>query len=267
MPKLQPITASRHAALRWTRNRDFRFAARDTAVPLVLQELARVAVELPIAFVPAGESFVPVVLLGVEPGRNACVDAEGRWIADYLPELLRSHPYALAPFDEGRQVLCIDEDSGLVPGSETGEPLFDAQGKPTERVGRIRDRLAQRAAGREAARRVGALLASHKLIQPWPLRVKDGDSERGISGIHRIDEAALGTLPASALEALRDGGALPVIYSQLLSMQNLRKLAVYARRTAAAGAPSSTAAAEDEIDLDILERGGTLGGSGNPAAR
>jgi hypothetical protein len=266
VPKLQPITASRHSGLRWTRNRDFRFAAQDTAVPLILQELGRIAVDLPIAFVPAGESFVPVALLGIEPGRNACVDVQGRWIADCLPELLRSHPFALAPIEDGRQVLCIDEEVESHTGSETGEPLFDADGKPTERLVRIRDRLAQRAAGREAARRVGALLASHKLIQPWPLRIKDGDNERGIDGLYRIDEAALDALPAEALGALRSSGALPMAYGQLLSMYNLRKLAAYARRTAMVGAAASAAAA-DEIDLDLLERGGTLGGAGDSTPR
>lgn len=273
MPKLQPITASRHSTLRWTRTRDFRFAAQDNAVPLVLTELASVAVELPIAFVPAGDAFVPVVLVGLEPGRNFCVAADGRWLSPCLPALLRAHPFALAQAGEGRHALCIDEEVGLAAAGAPGEPFFTEEGAPTERLVRIRERLLRNLAGRQAARQIGELLAVHKLIEPWPLKIKSGDEERVVGGLHRIDEKALNALPAEAFEALRSGGALPMIYSQLLSMQNLRKLASYARQ----GAPVVSADPAEAIgevvaqqasiadgtdaasDLERLERGEALG--------
>jgi hypothetical protein len=90
--------------------------------------------------------------------------------------------------------------------------------------------LEQVAADRQRTERLCALLAEHALIQPWPLTVKTAAGER----LQCIDEVALKALPEAQFETLRQAGALPLIYCQLLSMQHialLGKLAEYHAQT------------------------------------
>jgi hypothetical protein len=62
------------------------------------------------------------------------------------------------------------------------------------------------------------------LIQPWPLKLQQGDQMRPVEGIHRADEAALNALSDEAFVLLRKAGALPLAYAQLLSMNQLAML-------------------------------------------
>lgn len=283
VPKLQPISAGRHAALRWKRLPEFSFAKTDAAVPVTVAEMPRAALSLPLAFAPApGDLHLPVAVLGYQAGKNLCVGSGDRWVPEYVPAAYRGYPFVLASLDDGRQVLCIDEEGGLASESEPGVPFYEADGeKPSEPVRQVFDFLTKVAENRAQTIRIGELLKKHALIQPWPLKLQVGDKEREVTGLFRIDEAAFQALSSEAFDELRKAGALTLIYSQLLSMPNIRKLADYARQgtravrrpaaraqqasQAAAAAGAKPANEPREIDFDFLERGGTIdfGGSGN----
>ncbi|MBI4206910.1 MAG: SapC family protein [Betaproteobacteria bacterium] len=66
MPKIIPVTPSRHASRRWRRYDSYAFAADRAVVPLVAAELARAALAFPVAFIQMGKGFVPVGVLGLE---------------------------------------------------------------------------------------------------------------------------------------------------------------------------------------------------------
>ena len=82
--------------------------------------------------------------------------------------------------------------------------------------------LGKIAANNEATQNICEILQRHNLIQVWPLSLQ-GESEQDV-GLFRIDEAALNQLSPDAFKEIRQAGALPVIYCQLLSMQNLARL-------------------------------------------
>jgi hypothetical protein len=50
--------------------------------PLVVQELAKACMSLPIAFTQQNDAFVPHALQGFTPGRNMFV-VNGKWVAPY----------------------------------------------------------------------------------------------------------------------------------------------------------------------------------------
>ncbi|MEA3642607.1 MAG: SapC family protein [Lamprobacter sp.] len=233
MPHYQPITHTDFAHRRWKPFDHDRFAATEAIVPLVAQELAKACHSLPIAFIRQQDYFIPAAVQGLQPGQNLFVAPDGRWLGGYIPAAYRGYPFALAQADNDQLVLCVDDDSGLLiddPDSDEGEPFFDADGQPAEAVRQVLDFLEKVAADRQRTERLCALLAEHALIQPWPLTVKTADGERPVQGLHRIDEAALSALPTVPFETLRQAGALPLIYCQLLSMQHialLGKLAEY----------------------------------------
>ena len=102
---------------------------------------------------------------------------------------------------------------------------------------------------------------SHKLasFDLGRSRSRADEGERPISGLHRVDEAALRALPDETFLNLRKTSALPIAYTQMLSMGQLGMLEHLARvRTQAAAAPTPPpsspllSALPDTLD-DLLE--------------
>ena len=210
MPQFVALSRNHHAGKRWLRHASYRFAAQDALIPLVAQELPKAIMSLPVGFIAAGEGFVPVAVQGLTPGQNLFVAPDGRWLAAYTPAAYRGYPFRLARAENGQQVLCFDQESGLISDGAQGEPLFDEAGNPSKGVTEVMNFLTQVQTNRELTDRVCALLQQHGLIQPWPLKVQEAGGERMVEGLYRIDEAALNALPADVFSALRDGGALPL---------------------------------------------------------
>lgn len=186
MANPQPITLSRHRGRRWARYTDYRFAAADALAPLVVQELPKAVMSLPIGFIAQPHGYGLVAVQSLQPGQNLFVSAEGRWLGGYVPAVYRGYPFALVKTEDGQQVLCIDEDSGLVldaPPPEQGEPFFDVDDQPAEPLRKVLEFLQQVAANRAQSERLCALLAEHALIQPWPLKVTTPDGERPVEGL------------------------------------------------------------------------------------
>ncbi len=234
MANWQPLTRDRHGQRHWRRFPNYHFTALHAVVPLAARELPRAAAHLPIA-VSDGEDDKParfVAVLGLQPGENLFVSAEGRWLGGYVPAAFRAYPFVLARTgeDDGQRMLCIDEDSGLLTDPPDGEALFDAQGEPTEVVKQVLEFLRQTDGSVAHAATLTGQLAEHELLQPWPLTAQTDQGTRRIGGLLRIDEARLNALPAEALKALQPSGALLAAYCQLLSMQQIQTLATLARR-------------------------------------
>ncbi len=66
-----------------------------------------------------------------------------------------------------------------------------------------------------------AALAEAAVIQPWPIKPKAEQGDRAITGLYRIDEAALNALADDVFLKLRKASALPIAYAQMLSMGQL----------------------------------------------
>jgi hypothetical protein len=100
-------------------------------------------------------------------------------------------------------------------------------------------------------------LAQADVIRPWEIKVKSTEGERPITGLHRVDEAALRALPDEAFLNLRKA-SLPIAYTQMLSMGQLGMLEHLARVRTQAAAPTPPpsspllSALPDTLD-DLLE--------------
>lgn len=261
MPSFEAVSPQRHAGKSWHPSPDYHFAAHDPTATLVVSELAQACMHLPLGFSRVGEAepFVPVALQGLRAGQNLWVDAQGGWRGGYIPAVYRSYPFALGQTDE-QHILCINRDSGLISEDSSGEPFFDADEQPVEQMRRITGFLSQVRASAEATKPQCAALDAQELIQPWPLKVTAGEQTHTLQGLYRIDEDALSALSSKAFEALRQAGALPMIYCQLLSMRHINKLGALARADNQASQPAqangkdpdATVAAGDNLDLDFL---------------
>lgn len=253
----QPTVISRehHAGKRWKRSSSYTFAAADSTVPLVMQEVARACVSMPVAFVRAGDVFQLVAVQGLLPKKNMWVAPDGSWLGSYVPAAYRGYPFVLANTQDERKLLCVREDSGLVSDTD-GEPFFGEDGKPSAPVLEMLNFLEQVAVNSRLTARLCKLLDSHGLIRAWNIKVKGGDIEQKVQGLFCVDEAALNSLPIEAFDALRQSGALPMVYCHLLSMQHLHSLG-----RMETGQPRGNGLAHTEsgdLDLEFLSRDGMI---------
>lgn len=250
---VQPITSTQFADKKFLRTQNYAFASTDALAALVAKEFPKAALTLPIGFVVSGEDFAPVAVLGLQPGKNLFVSLDGRWIGGYIPAVFRGYPFLLANAEDGRQILCINDAHGAVSDIE-GEPFFDHESQPTQAVKDILNFLNQVSSNRLSTLKIIKVMQKHHLIVTWPIKLKGADQrEQILDGLYRVDESALNLLSVEALDELRQVGALPLIYCQLLSMQHLPMLGKLAQAHQEAEQMASLPKTESgEIDLSFL---------------
>lgn len=230
MPKYVPVNYATFASRGWRKVPSYAFAARQSVVPVVLEELPHVLPITPLAFVQqpeeSGESgYQLVAVMSPAPQLNLFVAPDGRWLGGYVPAAFRAYPFRLIEVkaDDTSHVLCFDEESGLLTqaGAPGSEPFF-VDGSPTAVVEKIMQFLTAQQQGRALAQQAVALLAEHGVIEPWALNIKISEADTlPVAGLFRINEAALKALDGAALKALQEGNALSLAYAQLYSQQRL----------------------------------------------
>ncbi|MDY0072445.1 MAG: SapC family protein [Thauera sp.] len=266
MSDFQPVSRSAFAARRFQRFSTYRHAADRTVVALAAQEINQACTSMPICFIeaPDGSGLTTVALLGLLAGQNLYVAPDGRWIGPYIPALLRVWPFSLARADD-KQLLCVDVASGLISEGDAGERFYEDDGEPSHFTLQTLEALKQHQAGTRSLQRLVAALQAEQLITPWLLKVPVAGAERSLSGLWRIDEQRLADLPPDALARIHQAGALPLVYSQLISMQHARLLVKFAGELQRAelaqrqAASSSLMPTKDgELDLEFLNKSDTL---------
>jgi hypothetical protein len=200
----------------------YRFAENERAVPVLLAELNKVIPHYLLGFVPRGEGYTPVAVLGAQD--NAYLAPDGRWLGTYVPATLRGYPFALANAEDGQSVLAID---ATLLASDDGEALFTEDGETSDTVNKSLDFLQQCEKNRAATAQAAGKLAEHHLLVPWELAVPT-DAEGGtpvkLDGLYRVDEQALNALSGDVLSDLR-GAPLALAYAQLFSTGQQKALA------------------------------------------
>ena len=235
---------------------------------LSADEVAHAALALAIAFT-AGDTPTPVAVLGLRPGSSLFVSPNGQWLGSYIPAALRGYPFRLMRTDNDQFALGYNEASGLLVAEGQGEPFFDPDGQPAEKVGATLKFLMNVNRGQQVAAALAAKLAAAGVLEPWPLQIKDKDQVTAVNGLLRVSEKSLNALADDAFLELRRAGALSLAYAQLLSTANIAALGRLAQlhakhaedldQQAAATNQllgSSETNGQDTIDIDALLRGG-----------
>lgn len=259
--EFHPVTAERHGSRWWHAPSSYSWAAREAVVPLVGSELARAALDLPVAFMRQNDAMAPFAVVGLEPGVNLFVAHDGKWTGGYVPAALRCRPFALLPMQDGRKVLCIDEASGRVGADReaSGHPFFIEEGKLSPALQQFMEFLSAIENSREPTLRSSAALDRSGVLVPWDIKLQTDSGLRRLEGLYRVDEEKLGQLDDKAFLDLRRTGALAVAYAQLLSSPHLQSLGQRASaRLAALQQPMTPVTASGDLDLSFLERGDTF---------
>lgn len=251
MPNYEFVSKELHKNKRWKPISNFNFASRDALCPLVMLETTKAALHLPIAFSKTGEHFGLFAVQSFDASSNYLVDGEGRWLAGYIPAAYRGYPFALVSTDAEKQVLGIDTDSGLLNSSE-GNIFFNEKDEPSAQIVEILDFLSQIAANHSITHTLCLMLEELDLLEPWPISIKRGEDDVAVEGLYRVNEEKFNSIDTDALANLRDKGALPLIFCQLISMQNLTRIAQLANP------PATATKLAEEVSFDIASDYGSI---------
>lgn len=224
--KLVVINAQHHANTKLKQIESFGFASKFHVASVMAHEFARASAIFPIVFLEDKEKdeFIPLVLMGIEAGENLFVDANGKWLASYIPAIIRRYPFALTRSnEEGQFMVCIDEGSDLLSTTE-GNPLFSENGSPSQLLENVKRYLGELQQMELFTRNFCRFLTEHNLFAPLNMRVRAADQVRSISGCYVINEDRLNNLSDERFLEIHKKRYLPVIYSHLNSLGQIDRL-------------------------------------------
>ena len=139
-------------------------------------------------------------------------------------------------------VLCVDE-AWKVLGNAVGDPLFTADGEPTELTKSVNQQLQDLEVDIERTRLVGEKLVSLGLLRDmrFDATLPDGKSVV-VDGFLTVDEEKLGKLSDAEVLELARGGIRGIIHAHQISLSNMTRLAEWhAERALAAAVPAASA--------------------------
>ena len=232
MPSYIPLQPSRHRQAGFRRPDNFAHIQTEQFAPVLLEEISHLMPLAPLCFTRGAEEdarFELVVLQGVEPGVNLCVDPHShKWLLPYTPAHYRSYPFSIGTdMGTGQNILCIDQESDLIVEEPGAEDLrFFAEDGQLSQI--MKDTLAfmeQCNASRKQTQAAVDLLVEMDLLMEWPVTLSRLGVKIAVDGLYRVDPAKFKVLDAEQLKRLQDVYGLLVVYGQLFSEQRLRTLA------------------------------------------
>jgi hypothetical protein len=201
------------------------------AVFLTATEFPHAGLDFPIIFVNTGERLAdgramisPVALLGLVANENLHLDGT-RWDARYLPAFIRRFPFLTAGV-QGSASPGVFVDASWSGFSDTdGEPLFDADGKPTATLTRAVEFLQRFDEEQQRTRLFCTRIVELELLKEMQADATLPNGEKlKVEGFLTVDEEKLTTLPDATVLELHRSGMLMLVQSHLMSLINVRHL-------------------------------------------
>lgn len=248
--QIVPVALERHRHKKVRNTTQFDYASRFHIAYVTMHEFARAAATYPIVFLEdkPNDGFRPVVLMGLNPGENLFVSADGVWNASYIPAMIRRYPFALSKSgQEGRFVVCVDEGSSLVSDTE-GAALFDEQGQPTQVIENVKRYLAELQQMDQVTQEFTRFLQSQNLLTPLNMRVNLSTQARNITGCYVINEERLNSFSDALFKEVRTKRYLPSIYAHLMSLPQIERLVQLSKEPGRSGnVPAAPEPTQDDV--------------------
>jgi SapC len=225
---LVPLNSKEHAKYKTRSIDSAHFMDGHHAVPLTVEEFVIASRHFPIIF-SAGDTPVPLVLMGMNEGVNIFMDDQGKFNAPvYLPAYVRRYPFMLAKLrpDVDELSLCFDPTSDAIGEfKKDGEALFDGE-EPTENTKNI---LKFCEDFEEAGARTHAFmeeLGKYGLLMEGEVAIQQEGVENPFvyRGFKMVDENKLREMRGDELRKMNQNGMLPLIYAHLFSLQLMREV-------------------------------------------
>jgi len=220
-----PITIEQHKSVKVSPVASFDFAKHINLASVMVHEFSRAASIYPIVFLEDQEKdeFRPVALMGLEEGENLFVK-DGKWLASYIPAIIRRYPFALANTEEqDRFTICMDDRSDCI-GTEEGEAIFNADGSGTEVIERVKTFLSELQQMEIFSQDFCRFLAEKNMFTPLNMQVRVKEEVKNITGCYVLNEERLNALSDNAFIEMRTKKYLAPIYAHLISLAQVERL-------------------------------------------
>jgi len=200
------------------------------AVPITFAEMPLAARDYPIIFIKPGDGaqLRAVALVGLTPGENLFIDADGRWRDDvYRPAYLRRYPFCMAGVRRdgelsGERIICVES---AAIDAEHGEPVADANGESLPWWQQMTHFLTEFEADLLRTEKVCDVIEKNALLEPFSAQAVSKSAETlNLSGMYRISETFLGRLKADTLRMLINKGVMSRIYAHMMSLDRFSRL-------------------------------------------
>ena len=237
---LDALNSGQHGKMKLKKSYNLPEVGVTHAVPITVEEFTIVQRHYPIIF-SAGESPVPLALLGLNEGVNTFFDKDGRPIESntYVPAYLRRYPFLLAKLrpDTDELSLCFDPTANAVTEDADGPALFDGD-QPSETTKNILGFCEQfETAGQRTQQFMNELQASGLLMDgEVAIQPEGADQPFLYRGFRMVDEEKLRDLRGDELRKMNQNGMLPALYAHLFSLSQIRE--VFARQVQQGKGPS-----------------------------
>ena len=193
-------------------------------------EFGDVCREYPIVFVEAGtgpdgqREVAPMAVLGLEPGENLMLGANGTWAALYTPAILRGYPLGVVPMDADKHAVCIDLKAQALSETE-GERLFDDAGEATPFLVERRQFVEEIERETQRTRLFGRRLVELGLLRSmrFDANLPDGRTLT-VDGFLALDDDKFAALPDAQVLELHRNGALAALHAHRTSLGHMRSL-------------------------------------------
>jgi hypothetical protein len=215
-----PLRNSVHHNLRMKRGTFF-FLSNLPLVPVSVVEAPMAALDLPVVFSRNKQNGLTLkALLSLDKDNNVQVGPKGLWMGGYMPVVVRAHPFAMAYQDDQALVVIKEDSDWLTTAKDQGRVLFDGRKNPTELLNNIIDLLKKRAPNPHRDNPVLGAIDAAGILEPWP----------PVPELLCVSPQKLGALDDTAFLALRQAGALGVIYAHLMSLPRINRIKHLAQR-------------------------------------
>jgi hypothetical protein len=224
---LVPLSSVDHASWKTRQLESAPWLQDQHAIPVTVDEFASAQRFFPIIF-SAGESPVPLALLGLNEGVNVFMGEDGRFTENvYVPAYVRRYPFMLAKLrpDSDELSVCFDPTADAIGPFDDGDALFE-DGQPAEATKQILEFCEQ---FEQAGQRTEAFmkdLVESELLMDGELSIQP-DPEKPpfiYRGFQMVNEEKLRDLRGDQLRKMNQSGLLPLVYAHLFSLAQMREV-------------------------------------------
>jgi hypothetical protein len=221
-----PVSSGRHGKASVEVGEQYGFARHLNSIPLMAVEFPMAAADYAIVFAVNGDGIVPVVILGARQSENLYLGDDNKWRANYIPAFVRRYPFVFSASDDGEKfTLCVDEAFQGLNYLGRGQPLFDAEGKPTPYVDNVLKFLQDYRAQHLRTEAFCKTLKELDLVEPMQAQFTLADGEKmSLGGFTVVNRAKLKALDDETLARLVRSDELELINLHLYSMRNFNSV-------------------------------------------
>ncbi|MBB5022828.1 SapC family protein [Desulfurispira natronophila] len=195
---------------------------------LATDEFEHAAKSIPILFMrhPQTKALAAISLLGLQPGRNLCLDHDGNWRAGvYLPAYIRCYPFMFME-KEGKLLPSLDRQASVVSTGK-GERLYDDQGNPTPYLQSILGLLQEFHNAQVRTRQFIQHMEKLDVLESMTMDVNAAGEKFRLANFIRISEQKLAKIPEQQQAYLIQSGLYRIIAAHLMSLNNLKHLGTW----------------------------------------